>query len=125
MLKITTAYVDPSTISRPGNAGSDNASAIERPPRSPRVRLGGYVLLPRMLDKGRALLNGEELTAFPPIYLQPGDVVELQLGGGGGFGPVEERDPAAVRRDVELGLVTPAAAGSEYGVAVEPTEAAA
>ena len=32
------------------------------PPRSPRVRLGGYVILPRMLDKGRATLakkNGE------------------------------------------------------------------
>ncbi len=27
-----------------------------RPPRSPRVRLGGYVMLPRMLDKGRATL---------------------------------------------------------------------
>jgi hypothetical protein len=26
----------------------------QRPPRSPRVRLGGYVLLPRILDKGRA-----------------------------------------------------------------------
>ena len=34
----------------------------QRPPRSPRCRLGGYVLLPRMLDKGRATLaekNGE------------------------------------------------------------------
>ncbi|MCX6905102.1 MAG: DUF5069 domain-containing protein [Verrucomicrobia bacterium] len=30
----------------------------KRPPRSPRVRLGGYVILPRMLDKGRALLGG-------------------------------------------------------------------
>jgi len=28
-------------------------------PRSPRVRLGGYVILPRMLDKGRALLAGK------------------------------------------------------------------
>ena len=28
------------------------------PPRSPRVRLGGYVILARMLDKGRALLAG-------------------------------------------------------------------
>ena len=27
-------------------------------PRSPRVRLGGYVTLPRMLDKGRATING-------------------------------------------------------------------
>jgi len=29
------------------------------PPRSPRVRLGGYALLPRMLDKGRATLAGK------------------------------------------------------------------
>ncbi|MBI3875622.1 MAG: DUF5069 domain-containing protein [Verrucomicrobia bacterium] len=31
----------------------------QRPPRSPRSRLGGYVLLPRMLDKGRATLAGK------------------------------------------------------------------
>lgn len=31
----------------------------KQPPRSPRVRLGGYVILPRMLDKGRALLAGK------------------------------------------------------------------
>lgn len=30
----------------------------QRPPRSPRVRLGGYVILSRMLDKCRALLAG-------------------------------------------------------------------
>ncbi|MCE9611923.1 MAG: DUF5069 domain-containing protein [Chthoniobacter sp.] len=38
-----------------------NFSALDltqRPPRSPRVRLGGYVLLPRLLDKGRAALAG-------------------------------------------------------------------
>jgi hypothetical protein len=40
----------------------------QRPPRSPRVRLGGYVILPRMLDKGRALLarkQGEYNYACP------------------------------------------------------------
>ena len=31
----------------------------KQPPRSPRVRLGGYVILPRMLDKGRATINGK------------------------------------------------------------------
>jgi len=30
----------------------------QRPPRSPRVRLGGYVCLPRLLDKCRAELAG-------------------------------------------------------------------
>jgi hypothetical protein len=29
------------------------------PPRSPRVRLGGFVILPRMLDKGRATIAGK------------------------------------------------------------------
>ena len=31
----------------------------QRPPRSPRVRLGGYALLARCLDKGRATLAGK------------------------------------------------------------------
>ena len=31
----------------------------QRPPRSPRVRLGGYVFLPRILDKGRASVAGK------------------------------------------------------------------
>ena len=68
---------------------------------------------------GAAFLNGVELREFPPIQLQPGDTVELRLGGGGGFGPVAERSAADVARDVELGFVTPEAAAEEYGVAVE------
>lgn len=31
----------------------------QRPPRSTRLRLGGYVLLPRILDKARAALAGK------------------------------------------------------------------
>lgn len=31
----------------------------QRPPRSPRITLGGYVLLPRLLDKCRALVTGK------------------------------------------------------------------
>ena len=42
----------------------------QRPPRSPRVRLGGYVVLPRILDKGRADLAG---TAGEFKYNNPGD----------------------------------------------------
>jgi hypothetical protein len=30
----------------------------KRPPRSPHCRLGGYVILPRLLDKGRATIAG-------------------------------------------------------------------
>ena len=31
----------------------------QNPPRSPRVLLGGYAILPRMLDKGRATIAGK------------------------------------------------------------------
>ena len=31
----------------------------QRPPRSPRLTLGGYVLLPRVLDKCRAVVTGK------------------------------------------------------------------
>lgn len=37
-----------------------NIDLTQHPPRSPRVRLGGYVTLPRMLDKGRATLLGKQ-----------------------------------------------------------------
>jgi hypothetical protein len=41
------------------NASNSVPDLTQRPPRSPRVRLGGYVLLPRILDKGRASLAGK------------------------------------------------------------------
>jgi Domain of unknown function (DUF5069) len=38
---------------------SNNAKNLtQEPPRSPRIRLGGYLLAARMIDKGRAQLNG-------------------------------------------------------------------
>ncbi len=40
----------------------------QRPPRSPRARLGGYAIFPRCLDKGRATIaghNGEYHFACP------------------------------------------------------------
>lgn len=41
------------------NDTSINAPNLtQRPPRSPRVRLGGYVMLARILDKGRADIAG-------------------------------------------------------------------
>jgi len=39
-------------------SNSTSPNLTQRPPRSPRVRLGGYVILPRILDKGRAELAG-------------------------------------------------------------------
>lgn len=38
---------------------SHTPDLTKQPPRSPRVRLGGYATLPRMLDKGRAEIAGK------------------------------------------------------------------
>jgi Domain of unknown function (DUF5069) len=37
----------------------DKPDLTQHPPRSGRVRLGGYVILPRCIDKGRATLAGK------------------------------------------------------------------
>lgn len=67
----------------------------QHPPRSARVRLGGYALLPRMLDKGRATLagkNGEYHFACPldQQFLDfvglEADAVKEQLAAGKGDG---------------------------------------
>ena len=71
----------------------------KRPPRSPRVRLGGFALLPRMLDKGRATIagkNGEYNYACPLDQrfldftgISP-DALKKQLAAGKGDGEILE-----------------------------------
>ena len=41
------------------NLNYSSPDLTRHPPRSPRLKLGGYVLLPRILDKGRAALAGK------------------------------------------------------------------
>lgn len=53
-----------------------NPDLTQFPPRSPRVRLGGLILLPRMLDKCRATLAG---TNGPYNYACPLDQYLLQF----------------------------------------------
>jgi len=51
-----------------------------------------------------------------------GDVVRIVTGGGGGWGPPQERDPEAVAREVREGLLTRAEAREIYGFEVEPAQ---
>jgi hypothetical protein len=71
----------------------------QRPPRSARVRLGGYVILPRMLDKGRATLGGKhgEYKYACPLDQQflnfagvDADKLKEQLAAGKGDGEILE-----------------------------------
>ena len=53
----------------------------KRPPRSPHCRLGGYVILPRLLDKGRAVIAGTngEFTYDAPLDQHLKDFLALDF----------------------------------------------
>jgi N-methylhydantoinase B len=59
-----------------------------------------------------------ELAKFETLELDRGDVVEILMPGGGGFGSPLARDPGRVLRDVELGFVSARAARRIYGVII-------
>ena len=54
---LRTAYAQPSGIAT-GGLNYAAPDLTRHPPRSPRTRLGGYVHLPRLLDKARAVAAG-------------------------------------------------------------------
>ena len=68
------------------------ADLTQRPPRSARVRLGGYVILPRLLDKLRATLAG---TPGDYHYACPLDQRFLTFAG---------VDPEALKAEAKKGL---------------------
>jgi N-methylhydantoinase B len=52
------------------------------------------------------------------VSLRPGDRFVMRTSGGGGLGPVAERDPSAVRRDLAAGSVSATGARDDYGIAL-------
>jgi N-methylhydantoinase B len=62
----------------------------------------------------------QKLAAIDTRELKAGDVLRIERSGGAGCGPARKRDPDAVRRDVEDGYVSVAAAREQYGVVIDP-----
>ncbi len=62
--------------------------------------------MPQSIDKESAL----ELAA--------GDIVCVETGGGGGYGPPSERPLALIQRDLDAGYVSVAAALRDYGIEI-------
>src|SRR5438876_2166714 len=52
--------------------------------------------------------------------LAPGDLVCIETGGGGGYGPPAERPLTLIQRDLDGGYVSPAAAERDYAVRIGP-----
>ena len=70
-----------------------------------------------MIDPGS---ENEERKGSSYNYLEAGQVLANNTGGGGGWGNPFERDPALVAKDVRNGFVSVEAAERDYGVAVDP-----
>lgn len=105
-----------SQIIRFRNIGQESMSARIRPDKMfcepPGINSGAPGRV------GTVHMNGEIVTRFPPIEFKPGDEIVLRMPGGGGFGPVAERDPELVREDLELGYITPEGARRDYGLEI-------
>jgi N-methylhydantoinase B len=74
---------------------------------------------------GRFVLNpgtpGEVVlpTLKDGVVLNKGDILQIMMPGGGGYGHPFDRDPARVLRDVLAGMVSPQSAFEEYGVVLD------
>ncbi|OZI51816.1 hydantoinase B/oxoprolinase family protein [Bordetella genomosp. 5] len=79
------------------------AAAFDRVVHPARGALGGHDGAPGRL----ALASGAALRAKGRQLIPAGDTLVVHTPGGGGLGDPAQRDPAAVRTDLRLGLVTP------------------
>jgi N-methylhydantoinase B len=84
-----------------------------------RAKVGAYGLHgggPGAVNSARLVREegSQEYTKTMMVPVLPGNVVELSLGGGGGYGPPAQRSPGAVRSDVREGYVTEEAARRDY-----------
>ena len=77
---------------------------------------GGDAAMTRFtFPKDGAICSPPLAAKIVDVPLAQGQRVRLETPGGGGYGDPARRDPAAIRRDLELGLVTPEAARRDYG----------
>ena len=96
-------------------------------PTSIAIQAGRYKYPPRGLfgagagAEARFLVNNQTGDASGLTLCQPGDVIEFDSAGGGGYGDPLQRDPLAVEADVVNGYVSIEKALENYGVVIDPT----
>jgi N-methylhydantoinase B len=96
------------------------------PPVNLGIQSGRYRYPPEGLfggrhgTKARFLVNGEPGNPFGLTRMKPGDVIVIDVAGGGGFGNPLERDPEMVQEDVIQGYVSIEKAREDYGVLIDP-----
>jgi N-methylhydantoinase B len=78
-----------------------------------RARPGGFTLIDGRTGAQRSI--GKE----KGLALKPGDLVCVETGGGGGYGPPSGREIDAIQRDLDAGYVSRAAAERDYAVTID------
>jgi N-methylhydantoinase B len=73
----------------------------------------------RVVVKKKGAEKDEIVCKAKGYKLGAGDVVWLETGGGGGYGPPAERDLALIQRDLDRGYISRAEAERDYGVRVD------
>jgi N-methylhydantoinase B len=94
---------------------STNVDRTKSPPWGVQ---GGKDAKPGCVTVHKAAGGSEIVSKVRNYPVQPGDVVVLETGGGGGWGRPEERSPDSVQRDVRRGYVSAEAARRDYGVEI-------
>ncbi len=93
---------------------------LDRTQYPPWGALGGKPAMPgRVLVKHKDSGKVELMCKAKGYQLMPGDLVTLDTGGGGGYGPVEQRALDMIQRDLEQGYITQEGAQRDYGVSVD------
>jgi N-methylhydantoinase B len=96
------------------------------PPVNLGIQSGRYQYPPEGLFDGRRgakaqfLVSGQPGNPFGLTRMNPGDVIVIDVAGGGGFGDPLERDPEMVQEDVIQGYVSLERAREDYGVVIDP-----
>ena len=82
--------------------------------------LGGKEAKPGRVVIRKSGGDKEEVVCKAKGYpINDGDVIWLETGGGGGYGPPAERDLALIQRDLDRGYISRAAAEKDYGVKID------
>jgi N-methylhydantoinase B len=91
----------------------DISAMLDRVNHPARGRQGGLDGAPTVIARE----DGTAMRGKGRQFVPHGGRVKMAFPGGAGYGAPEERDPAAVRRDLALGYISAEAAKAQYGLA--------
>ncbi len=94
-----------------------NSDLFEQIKEGKQININLFDLLSERSIGGEYLLSSSNVDTED---LNEGDIIVCNMGGGGGYGDVLDRDPNAVLKDLEDDVITPDVAEKIYRVVIDP-----